>query len=929
MTVPTGAMRLTVAAVTQFLSSRDHLADSLSGGRKRRVVLLRSAPEWDGPAEPVWGDGLTARIAVAASPLAVHELVLDHLADRESGPAVLAVLTNREQSDLDPAILACTYRRQIHTVDGWNIVGEVFGAEQVDSRLREIRWAAEALLDATPPGGWPRLAGGFLSRPTALSTLALRRLRLGRYDTDRPDPARDNLDTHTLLRWSLTPSGPERLLDLREPERDGLADFLCEQDQAGLTGRILVALVRAGHGADAVAYGLICAALWIQAAPDAAVYRARGRLERWLGEAPPATGTELDAMLTTFGRTCQEYVSALLTVSRTDNGDSGRAARRITSTVLDRAGLLSRQFGIETETKSSPLLPAGLAARFTEAGRVLADGGPEAIAAVVGALREHELAADPDARVRIDRARMAQRLVRWLATDPPVTTATVAAAIQRHIAETGWVDQALEHIEAGGDPDPVLKAAYDSLGARVRDRRKAIDRSFAKALAAWTEACADPGTLLTVETFLDRVIRPLVGRLGQPGRRVLLLVLDGMSAAIATELGDELRRQWAEYDPLSDASERSPVRRGMAAALPTLTAVSRTSLFAGKLMAGSQVDEKRLFPQHRFWGGAPAAAFHKDDLRGETAGDPFSPELSEALTDDRTHIAVVLNTIDDRLAKESKLGDAAWRLDQIGMLRELLRIAAAHGMAVIITSDHGHVVDRHGVKVSGSDIGSARHRAPGDPPADTEIALSGSRVVWEGHQIVALWDADARYTTQKAGYHGGVALAEVTIPVLAFLPFGAEPPKGWRELGDQRPAWWSLEPVPAQAIPPSSPPAPTRRRRTEPLPDALFDVSEEPGVTLTAALLASSTFKGQVELLGRKPPLDKIEIAMTVLLEAGTLPTTALTQRVGYPLSRADGFAAVLRQILNYDGVQVLETLPDGRTLRLNAGLLREQFGLR
>jgi hypothetical protein len=56
---------------------------------------------------------------------------------------------------------------------------------------------------------------------------------------------------------------------------------------------------------------------------------------------------------------------------------------------------------------------------------------------------------------------------------------------------------------------------------------------------------------------------------------------------------------------------------------------------------------------------------------------------------------------------------------------------------------------------------------------------------------------------------------------------------------------------------------------------------------------------------------------------------TALAQRVDLPASRgADGFAAVLRQLVNFDGIQVLETLPDGRTLRLNAVLLRRQFEL-
>ncbi len=99
---------------------------------------------------------------------------------------------------------------------------------------------------------------------------------------------------------------------------------------------------------------------------------------------------------------------------------------------------------------------------------------------------------------------------------------------------------------------------------------------------------------------------------------------------------------------------------------------------------------------------------------------------------------------------------------------------------------------------------------------------------------------------------------------------------------------------------------------------------------LVERLLASETFQGQVELLARKPQTgqDRSAPSSSLLDAGGTLPVTALAQRVDYPPSRADGFAAVLRQLLNYDGVQVLETLPDGRTLRLERDLLRDQFDL-
>jgi hypothetical protein len=955
-----GAVRLNTATVTQYLSSQSSLAAALTGdaGGRRRVVLLRSAPQWDGPAEPVWGEGRAAGVAVAPSPLAVHELVLDHLAGRRPGPAVLVVLTDREQNELDPAIAARVHKQRIDMVDSWDVVREAFGARQIDPRLKDVNWAAEALLDATPPGGWPPVPGGWLSRQYALTALTQRRLRLGRYDTEGGPrrPGEDRLDAQTLLHWSTRPGAPERLLGLRGPERVGLTAFLGEEDQAGLAGRALLALVDAERGADAAAFGLVCEALWQHAEPAPETYQARGRAERYFGDQPPAVGEQLDALVGVFGRSAEEYVSTLLTAGHRGGGadaDQAREARRTSGIVLDRAAVLARQFGAEAAVAASPVLRGGLEARYTAVGQALAAGDTAAVTEAVRRLADHRLAADPEESARIDRARMGQRLARWLATDPSADAPTVADALQRHITETGWVDLALEHIEAGGDPDPALKAAYDALGSRVRGRRRQIDASFARSLADWTQDGTRPGGMLTVETFLDRVVGPVVRR-GEE-RRVLLLVLDGMSAAIANELGEELRGSWAEFDPLA---EDSPRRRAMAAALPTVTAVSRTSLFAGTLMKGTQADEKRLFPALRLWSGAPAAVFHKDDLRTETAGDTFGQALTEGLTDGRTHVAVVLNAIDDRLAKEQKLGDGAWRVNDVPGLRDLLRVAAAQGMAVIVTSDHGHVVDRHGTKTdAATEPASARHRLPGGPLGDREIALSGPRVVWPepGASIVALWDADSRYTALKAGYHGGASLAEFTIPVLAFLPFGAEPPKGWRELGDQRPPWWAPEeagqPVTDERSAQSAGAAPRkgaakpRKRQPEPgtLPDALFDVTLTAGgddalltpvvvsrtESLVMALLDSETYRGQLDGLARKPQQEQVHKALAALLDAGgTLPVTALAQRAGMPTSRGDGFAAVLRQLLNYDGVQVLETLPDGRTLRLHEALLREQFAL-
>ncbi|MCM1969430.1 BREX-2 system phosphatase PglZ [Streptomyces sp. G1] len=960
-----GLARLPAGTVRQYLAARSRLGDGTV-----RVLLLRAAPAWDGPAMQQTAGGLRARVAVAPSVLAVHEQILGHLdAAATPDPRVLVVLTDREDTDLDPGLLARVYGGRIRSVDNWEVVQEAFDARGLDGRLRSETWAAEALLDAAATRGWPSLGKGLLSRDEALTRLARRRLRLGRHDTDAlGGPAAhddgDRIDPVALFRWALTPGGPDLLRDLRGPERAGLARFLAEPEQGGSTGKIITALVHAEHGADAAAYAVVCAALWGHAEADHDLYRARGRAERWLGDRPPAQGDGLDRLLSSFGHSGEAYVCGLV-----DRGE-----HRLADPVLARAAQLVSQFGAQSAAAASPLLAAGLEARFTAAGRALADGGAETVMVALTALAEHALAADGATRARIERVRMAARLCRWLAGRPGTDIASVADGTDRQIRELGWVDRALEHLEAGGDPDDALADAYSRIGAQVRADRRELDRVFSERLAVWTSDGTTPGTMLTVESFLDRVVSPVVAC---PGRRVLLLLVDGMSAAIAAELGEELRGQWAEFDPLPDSTE-APVRRAVAAALPTLTAVSRTSLFAGTLMRGDQSDEKRLFPQHPCWNGAPSAVFHKDDLRGPDTGSPFSTALTEALADERTHVAVVLNTVDDRLGKEQKLGDGAWQTKEIGGLEPLLRAARAHGMTVLLTSDHGHVIERRGSKLdtAGGSIGSARHRTPGGPVAPAEIELSGPRVVWPepGSRIVALRDHDTRYTALKAGYHGGATLAEFTIPLLALLPFGAQPPTGWRELGDPTPPWWTEDAesgasaeasakneADAGAVPNASVTSPRRKQTRKaappapegaislfgedevvpPAPQERADSAAEPetapssnqsddlAVALVERLMATELYQAQLELLARKPR-DKTVLpkALVALVEAGTLPMTALAERADQPATRAPGFAATLAQLLNYDGAQILEILPDNRTLRLHRAQLIEQFGL-
>lgn len=270
-------------------------------------------------------------------------------------------------------------------------------------------------------------------------------------------------------------------------------------------------------------------------------------------------------------------------------------------------------------------------------------------------------------------------------------------------------------------------------------------------------------------------------------------------------------------------------------------------------------------------------------------------------------------------------------------------------------------------------LGSARHRGPGGPVAPSEVALAGPRVVWPepGSRIVALRDHDARYTALKAGYHGGATLAEFTIPLLALLPFGAEPPKEWRELGDPAPLWWSDETgietesgaeavtsslAAAAVATPSRPGAKQSKKATAPLAEGVIGLFGEEALTPPASQKpadpapkpeapsprpsprrrARGTSRRHRAVRGATGPA-RPEAPGTVRPAQGA----GRPRRSGHPAhdrpgrtrgparQPRPGFAATLAQLLNYDGAQILEILPDNRTLRLHRSQLIEQFGLR
>jgi hypothetical protein len=847
--------------------------------------------------------GRTFHVRWCESSLSLRE-TLSALDDEPSGTGAL-LLTPLDDTAVPDDVAARLARGRVFQTGGWEMVRQMFSAQGTDARLGRYEWMPQLLIEGADVEPIAPVPSGFLDLETAWREVLRRSLHLA---DARPDAA-------TLMRWALRSDLPVLLGRLQPRARADVFGWLA--GHSGEAGQLTMACVEAGRAADAAALGVVCGVVFAAAGegvPELA--QAAVRLERFVGDRHVGVHA---------GREWADQAARLLAHTPLEE----------IRAIVDRADALLRELRVAGFAHLSDWTPAGLEQRLTRFAKalseLLASGTPDACSVVeesAGDVLRHRLA--PAQPLRAERAQMARRLARWWVR-PAVAPAHLDAAVATQADDGAFVDWARFRL-LGGDEHAELSEVYARLRATVAQRRDALNKAFAAALAAQVREAQPLGArAVPVEAVLEKVVGPLAA--AQP---VLVLVIDGLSLAIFRELFERPERHgWVEWIP--EALDRPLVG---VAALPTITEVSRASLLCGRVCTGTSAVEKAGFASHSALvacstNSQPPKLFHKGELSddGHLAG-----EVRSALANvGQKVVGVVYNAVDDHLSGPDQLHQR-WGLEDLRLLLPLLREARDSKRVIVVTADHGHVLEESSTAIAGG--ASDRWRAGAATADPREVLLSGARVLTPDgdSRVVCLWSEGARYTGRKNGYHGGASPAEVLVPLTVLAPFGVNL-AGWKPAPPQQPEWWDLPTAPARAPAPPAPKAAARRPTTKAAGQGGLFGDEDLPVPAPAsapaddwigALLASAVYASQRQLAARVALADaQMRLLLASLDErGGKLSRSALAQRLAVPELRLGGLLSAARRMLNVDQAAVLTVDEAAGMVEFNRGLLLQQFRL-
>lgn len=868
------------------------------------AVAIRSPGPLDGLAT-INRRGRNFEVRWCESRLALREA----LVGLEAGGADrngLLLLTPLSDAEVPDDIAARLAKARVFQPKGWEIVRQMFDAQGTDARLGRYEWMPQVLIDCADSGGFAPVASGFLDLETAWREVLQRCLQMA---DARPDAA-------TLMRWALRPDLP--VLLGRLPAKAQADAFEWMAGHAGAAGLLTISAIEAGRASDAASLGLVCDVVFGQAAEGVAeLAQAAIRLERYVGD---------HHLPVSDGRQWALHARRLLEHTPLDEGRA----------VLDRADALLRELRVPDFALLSDWLPAGLEQRLSRFASALSEqvvngtaAGAATLEDAANAVLRHQLVALQP--LRAERVRMARRVIRWLYR-PAQSLGGLEQQIGAQADDSAFVDWARFRL-LGGDELPELSQAYGQLRAAAAQRKDALNKGFAAALAAQVREALPTGPrAVPVEAILERVLGPLAA--AQP---VLLLVVDGLSVSIFRELFERPERHgWAEWIP--ELADRPMV--GLAA-LPTITEVSRASLLCGRICVGAASSEKLGFAGHSALLACsstshPPKLFHKGDLSddGNLASDVRTALANTA----QRVVGVVYNAVDDHLSGPDQLNQR-WSLEDLRLLLPLLREARDSRRIVVVTADHGHVLEDGTIPVTGGQSDRWRTGAAAADPR--EALLSGSRVrTPEGQdRVVCLWSEAARFTGRKNGYHGGVSPAEVVVPLTVLAPFGVNV-AGWKPAPPQQPDWWDLPAAATKANPQPAPKVTARRPAARPAGQSgLFGENELPvptaaptstGTDWLNVLFGSAVYASQRQLAARVAlPDEQMRRLLAALDErGGKLSRAALAQRMGVADLRLGGMLSAARRMLNVDQAAVLTVDEAAGMVEVNLLLLQQQFRL-
>jgi len=796
------------------------------------------------------------------------------------------LLVSVPESELGQDVLARLHTNHLLHVDRWQMIEEAVGTRQIDSRLYNLPWMADALLEV-PANRVVGITALTYEHALELCLAPLLGLPEDRFELE------DLLTgcEHAVKAWNSLP----------EDRRAVYAKFL--QTRFGPVASAIIGAVAAGHGHAVVSIGLACEVLYgerAQANPE--MRDGQIRLEGYL---------DRHRLTESAGRQWAQAAERVLST----RSEAGKVA------LLQGATELLRTVGADKYIIESALLPSAFDARLDALGT-----------AIQQFLKKPEQLLDVEqAAVRVASHRLTP------ADDPGREAAKMALALCRrerallssgghpsnlvsdYIENGAWEDYARRLLRVVS-PD-VFARAVTLLLERVADRRLAIDQKFATQLADSQSNSSVMAGTLPVEAALDQVIAPLAAE-----TPLILLVLDGMSWDVYHAISSDLGRQGWIGRRLEGGL------RSLLATVPSVTEFSRTSLLCGRLAQGTSAIEKAGFAAHpallrasqsrspTAFRSQPPVLLHKAEL---VTGMQLSEEaIRQIANPDQRIVGIVINAIDDALCKSDQVR-CDWSVEKIPLLGAVLTQAKLAARAVVITSDHGHVLEMGSQYRKGGD--AERWRSADQPPAEGEIQVGGSRLrALMNAEIVVPWSEKIRYATKKNGYHGGVSRQEMLVPIGYWMPASDTSPTYLVHVPSV-PDWWDAAPAPVTTSPPAVPKG--REGKSQPQHD-LFTAKVDK--SWISPVLSSPLLIQQRERIGRIALNDD---RLTRLLQCldqrgGRATTTQLATAIEQPLLRIRGIVSTLQRMLNVDGYPIITMETATGTVILNPDLLRKQFDL-